>query len=48
MIYIIVISLEPFIPYMVSIAGFTSKGRGDIVETDIFFTEEGGTFNYNY
>ena len=27
---------------MISVAGFTSKGRGDIAMTDIFFTEEGG------
>ena len=27
---------------MVSVAGLTSKGRGDIAQTDAFFTEEGG------
>ena len=29
-------------PYVVSVAGYTSKGRGDIAMTDIFFTKEGG------
>ena len=30
-------------PHVISVAGFTSKGRVEIAETDIFFTEEGGT-----
>ena len=29
-------------PYIVSVAGFTSKGRGAVAETDIFFIKEGG------
>ena len=35
------ISIVPYTPYVLSVAGYTSKGRGDAVET-AFFTEEGG------
>ena len=45
---------DPYVPYIISVAAFTLKGRGQIVESDIFFTEETGdltcflTINVNF
>lgn len=36
------IDLGPYKPYVVSVAAFTGEGRGPIVASDEFFTEEGG------
>ena len=33
--------IDPFIPYTISVAGATIKGRGKAVLTDVFFTQEG-------
>ena len=33
--------IAPFIPYTVSVAGATIKGRGEAILTDVFFTQEG-------
>ena len=35
------ILIAPFIPYTISIAGATIKGKGEVVLTDAFFTLEG-------
>ena len=40
-VFTTLIDLEPYIPYVLSVAGYTVKGRGDINSTSVFFTFQG-------
>ena len=33
--------IDPFIPYTISVAGATIKGRGEAVSSAVFFTQQG-------
>uniref|UniRef100_A0A1X7V2V0 Protein-tyrosine-phosphatase n=1 Tax=Amphimedon queenslandica TaxID=400682 RepID=A0A1X7V2V0_AMPQE len=37
----ITIESDPFVPYQLSIAGYTSKGRGELWVSSVFFSKEG-------